>query len=1023
MGVFDLEKAAKVLGSSQGTILDAVAMGYGAPQCIINMASNVLSVLPSDLLGAFSKSLQDGRDAANNATALITKKLFLDSGIIEFDTQTGTWKFVGDSSLFGADTDDGGLLNNIGGILGSLGAAAAFGAQMYNNITMAQSQIDGILDCVDKFKDMLASSKGSGAMAATLGMGQGGTCTGCTGVPAAQCDQFSLEAACVAAGGTWVLDPPDPLCYGAEGTTEQECLDNGGFWASGGPIEPPGGVGSFGPQGPDPETQFILARDQMQQSMNFATACNTQLSIIASIFEARRLDPTLEPVINSDIPNIPQIVSGTTLRYTSAENWQNILDGNVVLDEDGTLKETQEEIFRLVYGPPKAKYGQFILTIDGLYYDSQTGGVPDVPIKIIPPGTSYLHDYAPNLGGKGVAIGEKDLDTFMDTLFDPSIISASSFLFPYYDGDHMLQQLIATRNKHINDLNTQLQKATSDSSGTAIIYNMQQAIISHNAKHDQQINKRKKQIEIAVVTPGSFGSEPDIPPVGSIPINDFTYLKDYNVQVSLDLQKNLTFEQGEVKDIILPLKPKYVSASGTEAGLVAKHLMVPTIGAAGIIFDSSTTGEQEVTLLNLTDQIVMDGLIAVYNFMEATAERPSAAPYDYSSKWGVLNCTASGLQAGTSTDNPIIDNNAKLLATTPASVFTSGLSIPKLTGLVRYNTAGTDTSLGQAVRLPDSPGFRNLFYRMEGATIESWVYMPGVSTSSTDYAEPNGEWGPGTFNRILLGCENSGGLNDDIAVSGGKVENTFGSEHVRGFLMGFSRDRQVVNDLSASNDQDANPVENRCFFVAPTISYNSSGISFINTKAAFCSDQSEMYKMKVDMDTSGSHGRTFNDASGQFMHIAYTVEPSAGTMSIYLDGELMTTSGIQGAFGTLVNKTYLALPTYYNEDSVDPSLHSFSYNAISTQDSEFTNGPKLNDIGQFTPWVLGGGYTDGFLRWEGDPAGGLPVANGFMNPCHGKISGLNGYVGSTKFYDRTLLASEIGKNYRAQAPYFKNIDI
>ena len=181
--------------------------------------------------------------------------------------------------------------------------------------------------------------------------------------------------------------------------------------------------------------------------------------------------------------------------------------------------------------------------------------------------------------------------------------------------------------------------------------------------------------------------------------------------------------------------------------------------------------------------------------------------------------------------------------------------------------------------------------------------------------------------------------------------------------------------------------------------------------------------MKVDMDTSGSHGRTFNDTSGQFMHIVYTVDPSAGTMSIYLDGKLMTTSGIMNAFGTLVDRSYLALPTYYNEDTLDSSLHSFSYNAISTNDVEFTNGPKLNDISQFTPWVLGGGYTDGFLRWEDAPGGGLPVTNGFMNSCHGKISGLNGFVGSTKFYDRTLLASEIDKNYRAQAPYFKNIDI
>ena len=1009
MATFDLEKAAKVLGSQGGTIVDALGSGYGAPQCIISITEAVLSVLPSDLLGAMATSLKDARDAANDATAMITKKLFLDSGIIEFDTQTGRWKFVGDSSLWGSDTNDGGLLNNIGGLIGSLGAALAFGSQMYNNINMAQSQINGILDCVDQFRKQLASQKGSGAMAATLGMGQGGTCTGCTDVPQAQCDQFAFEAACVAAGGTWQLDPPTPICYGADGSTEQECLDNGGSWLSDGPIEPPGGVGSFGPAGPNPDTQFALARAEMQQSMDFANNCNSQLEILASIFEARRLDPTLEPIINSDIPNVPQIVSGTSLRYTSAAQWQNLITGT----------DADSEIFRLEYGPPKAKQGQFILTIDGLYYDSQTGGVPDVPIKIIPPGTSYLHDYAPNLGGKGVAIGEKELSTFMDTLFDPSIVSVSSFLLPYYDGDHMLQQLIGTRNKHINDLNTSLKTATADGSGTAIIYNMQQAIVSQNAKHTEKIDKRKKQIEIAVVTPGSFGSVADVPSVGTIPINDFTYLKDYNVQVSLELQKNLTFKQGEVKDIILPLKPKYVSASGTEPGLVAEHLMVPTIGAGGIIFDSSTTGDQKTTLLNLTDDIVTDGLFAAYNFMEATAELPSLTPYASSSKWGVLNCNASSLQKGLGTDNPIISNNAKLLASTPSSVFVSGLSIPKLTGLVRYNSTGTTTSLGQAVRLPDSPDFRDLFYRMEGGTVESWVYVPGINTSSTDYSEPDGEWGPGTFNRILLGSENNGGVNEDIAVSGERIENSFSNEHVRGFLMGFSRDRQVVSNLDISNDQDDNPVENRCFFAAPTTSYNSSGISFISPD--YCINNSDMFKMKIDMNTTGSHGKSFNDVSGQFMHIVYTVDPSSDTMSIYLDGVLMGASGIQSAFGTFNDYSFLALPTYYNRDAVDSSLNSFTYNAISTQNAIFTNGPKLNDRAPFTPWILGGGYTDGLLRWEGDS--NLPVANGFMNSCHGKTSGLNGFVGSTKFYNRSLSAKDINKNYRTQSPYFKNINI
>lgn len=1012
MASFDLEKAGKILGTDGKSGLDAIATGFGAPQCIVNMAESALALLPSDLLGGFSKSLQDGRDAADNHTASLMKSVFRDSGIMEFNTETGKWEFISDSARYGKDEDDAGLFGKLGGTIGAAGMALAYGNQLYNNYNTLVGQVEGLIDCVESFSDTLSASKGAGAMSESLGLGVAGTCTNCTEVEESTCSTFdNNEDACIIAGGTFTPFTPSPECFGAEGSTEDECVSNGGTWLDGGPIEPPAGVGSFGPAGPSPDTQFLIARQQAQASMDFSNKCSNQLTSIANILEARRLNPALEPVFNADIPGVRELLEGTGLPFATSTRWQEIMEN----------PGGDEAVFRLEYGPPKAKKGQFVLTIDGLYYDSQRGGVPDVPVKFIPKENKYLHEYAPNLGGKGVPIGENEINSIMGTIFDPTNISDIQSIQAYYDGDKTLQQLISAKNKHINDLNTSLGNAISDGSGVSIIYNLRQSILSHQQEHDNKINKRKKQIEVAVVTPGTFGLEGEVPSIGAVPINDFSYLNNYNVEVSLDLQKDLILKQGDVSDVVLPIKPKFATTKGPGSRKVEKPLMFPTIGAGGIIFDSSTTGDQKVTLLNLTDEIITDGLISVYNFMEAAAERPSISPYDITSKWGVLNSNASSLQEGLSEDNPIINNNAKLLASSPSSVFVSGLAIPKLTGLVRYDSAGTNTTLGQAVRLPDSQDFRELFYRQEGATIESWVYVPGIETSSTDYSEPDGEWGPGTFNRVLLGCENNGGVDDGIEVSAGKVANTFDSNHVRGFLMGFSRDRQVVNDLSANNEQDYNPLEDRCFFAAPTISYNSSGVSFVNTNEAYCADLSEIYKMKVNMDVSGPHGKTFNDVSGQFMHIVYTVDPSANTMTMYLDGEVMATSSINTAFGTIVDYSFLALPTYYNNSVNNTSLNSFYYNLTSTQNAEFTNGPKLNDMGQFTPWILGGGYTDGLLRWQGESD--LVVSNGFMNACHGKISGLNGFVGSTKFYKRALSKKEIAKNYTVQSSFFKNIEI
>ena len=128
MAAFDIEKAAKILGSSGGNLTDAIGMGFGAPNCIIGMSHDILKLLPSELLGSMSQTLQEARDSADNFTAMLTKKLFLDTGIIEFDTQTGRWKFVGDSSLFGNDTISAGTLENLGGFLSAAAAALAVAA-------------------------------------------------------------------------------------------------------------------------------------------------------------------------------------------------------------------------------------------------------------------------------------------------------------------------------------------------------------------------------------------------------------------------------------------------------------------------------------------------------------------------------------------------------------------------------------------------------------------------------------------------------------------------------------------------------------------------------------------------------------------------------------------------------------------------------------------------------------------------------------------------------------------------------
>ena len=62
--------------------------------------------------------------------------------------------------------------------------------------------------------------------------------------------------------------------------------------------------------------------------------------------------------------------------------------------------------------------------------------------------------------------------------------------------------------------------------------------------------------------------------------------------------------------------------------------------------------------------------------------------------------------------------------------------------------------------------------------------------------------------------------------------------------------------------------------------------------------------------------------------------------------------------------------------------------------------------------MLGGGYTDG-----------NPDGNFMGGEYGGKVSGLKGYLGCTKFYSKPLTDGEVLNNYKASSNFFKNINV
>jgi hypothetical protein len=174
----------------------------------------------------------------------------------------------------------------------------------------------------------------------------------------------------------------------------------------------------------------------------------------------------------------------------------------------------------------------------------------------------------------------------------------------------------------------------------------------------------------------------------------------------------------------------------------------------------------------------------------------------------------------------------------------------------------------------------------------------------------------------------------------------------------------------------------------------------------------------LNSNRSNGEARTFHDASGTFVLLDVTVNPFDNMVHIYLDGELMGSETIPNTFGTPANAPP-SLPTFTKNNSFEYSVNSVN------GPNQLHDGPKLH--GQFTPWMVGGGYTDGMVYdFRGDPGGAEDTdAGNFFGGAGvgGRVSGLRGHLGSTKFYNAALKEDQIKKNYLAQKGFFKNVDL
>jgi len=863
---------------------------------MLNLGADILRLLPTPVLMEMATASENGRDAADEVLKKIVKYTLGLTGIIEYDTEEGVFRFVSDTSKFGMDSDEGGVLNQL---LGFVNAAAAFGGRLYTNYQATQAQINNIIDCFGTYKQYLDYTGGLASVR-------------------------KQELA---------TTNPDAFRRLFENEYEQN-------------------------------------KRRLQEAGNFIIKTDSLLRNINGIISDREANPDLEPAFTESARNL---LKDTGFR--------------IGVDRDA---EIEKELIRLVFGPPRSKKGQFLLSVDGLYYDSQSpSGVIKVLNKI---GTSKLtiknehkwkFEYDPNIGGKGVAVSNKVFNDYLSTIFDPSIMDDSQFLQRFYDKDHFLQQILGQKNKRIQDLSRQAEEIESDDTASnALKVNFRQSIISESSYHEDKVRRRKKQIEIAVKAPAIYSNRAIFSP-GEIPINDFSYLQDFNFGIDLVKQKKLILDQDEVSGVVLPLQAKFVVNSNNENNQSLEFLIVPEIGAAGIIYDGYGVSTTDGLYLDLSDKIIIDGLFAAYNYLETFIDVPS------STQFRITNCA-----------NDLGINYSQLVANSPEYVFPAGVGSVYLGGITKHSSGSTPNHVsGYAsyVKLPDTAEFQDWMYSNRGATFETWIHMPKLNDWYTwGYTESDAS----SLYRLILGCENFG-IADTIQATTSivNVKSVQGETFVRGMVMGFTRDvRFTKNQYPTNSHLDQDPVYALNFVIAPTQSISASSIAFTNNTnvdSYGCGSTPSYHGWTMSVSDAGEGGEKFEFLANEWGLLDVVVDPPNNSVSVYLNSKLMGTSSIPDVFGVLPNEPP-RVPNFFKRNS-------FTY-------GDTNLGPKLNKY--FTPWILGGGYTDGASS----------IGN-FMGVGHAGVrSGLRGFLGGTKFYNKPLSQGEIVTNYSSHRDLFTNID-
>lgn len=756
-------------------------------------------------------------------------------------------------------------------------------------------------------------------------------------------------------------------------------------------------------------------------------------------------------------------------------------------------------IFDTVFGPPVSTEGKFLLSEDGIYYDSRTGSIPYITARAID-SVSWQLRYESNRGGRGQEYTQDSTQRFADTILSDAYENETPKVLDFYKYDDVLVNLTNDRDLQIRDVKGKVEDliASGYDSSSAIVKNYEESYASVAYTYDRKIKRRKKQLQVAALF-GPFGVTPVGDPRGEglffreyqkqqaslvetlcgsntkvqqvtfsagpetssiefiprIPVNDFSYLKEIGLIPELESQKQAMLHSSDLDDTTAPIVPVFLEQGPGAKYEAIPELSLPPYGTADWVNTSGDTGASAVAsatvsgvapyLRTLDDAIVTDSLVVCYNFLESKA--PTTPDSD---EYSVKNYVDNGY--------PL---NAKMVGLA-SSIFVSGISIPYLTGSLyrpgdKYGMRYSYLPYGSYVRLPNnyrnnnpypaSQSLDNLMYNAQGWSMDFWVYAPDLYDGmTTDHRY-----------KLVAANENCGDpTTNSFATTIFTTANMDGEQGVprkyrtKGMLVGFRDKGDPGTDLSAGLE----------FVVLPTVAQNDPqwGKSVTIGESVSGEGSSEACRtelgFKIPASATTESGYSIADASAAFTHYNVVCDVATDSISLFVNGEFLLSATTSTSFDTKPGIP-LQIPSRIREGHYHEKNGMFG---------EKLYDGVLPEIPIFTPWILGGGFTDGvtdspFIQTGATPETTLPGflgtntntsyfsatandASGGPVGQHSIIStgtaglggyektgsnyllarsGLDGHLGSFKMYSKPLSKLEVEKNYKAQSPFFSGI--